>query len=418
MYSAFHDCIATLLKCAVLLMCLLCFCLTSSFAQEDQRIAEDRARAFSLVEQGNYIGALPLLEKLAKVQPDNVDVNEKLAYALVAQTTTAKNAQEKAQLLKRARAIAVRFSEKGNSTELLSRLLEIIPPDGIIEEKSAKTTPGQAALEEGEAAFTRGDVKGALAGYEKAEKLDPRLYEAPLFTGDVYFQMKEIDKAGQAYARAIAIDPDRETAYRYWGNVLAQSGKMEEAREKLIEAIVAEPYNRITWNFLVGWAQKNNAQLGHPKVVIPTSVEKQADKDGKNQTNITLDINSLAKKDGSGGWMFYGITRSLWVNEKFLKEFPSEKTYRHSLREETDALRGVIEAARNELKENKGTIQIEPTLANLFLLDKEGLLEAFILFAKPDQGIAQDYVAYRKANRDTLRKYLTTVVLNGGKIGK
>lgn len=418
MYCALHHCIATPRKFTVLLTCLLFLGLTNSFAQEDPKIAEERARAFALVEQGNYLGALPLLEKLAKVQPDNVDVNEKLAYALVAQTTTAKNAEEKAQLLKRARAIAARFTEKGNSTELLSRLMELIPPDGVVVEKNAKTTPAQAALEEGEAAFTRGDTKGALAGYEKAEKLDPKLYEAPLFIGDVYFQMKDIDKAGQAYARAIAIDPDRETAYRYWGNVLAQSGKMEEAREKLIEAIVAEPYSRITWNFLVGWAQKNNAQLGHPKVVIPTSVEKQADKEGKAQTNITLDMSMLGKKDGSGGWMFYGITRSLWMNEKFLKEFPGEKTYRHSLREETDALRGVIAAARNELKDNKGSIQIDPSLANLFLLDKEGLLEAFILFAKPDQGIAQDYAAYRKTSRDTLRKYLTTVVLNGGKIGK
>jgi hypothetical protein len=121
----------------------------------------------------------------------------------------------------------------------------------------------------------------------------------------------------------------------------------------------------------------------------------------------------LGKKDGTSGWMFYGISRALWMNEKFLKEYPNEKTYRHSLREEMDALRGVIEAARNETKDSKEKSKLDPSIANLIKLHDAGLLEAFVLLAKPDAGIAQDYPEYRKNNRDKLRRYLTDYVTSG-----
>jgi hypothetical protein len=41
------------------------------------------------------------------------------------------------------------------------------------------------------------------------------------------------------------------------------------------------------------------------------------------------------------------------------------------------------------------------------------LIEPYILFVRADQGIAQDYEAYRAANRDKLRRYLLQIVLSG-----
>jgi hypothetical protein len=40
-----------------------------------------------------------------------------------------------------------------------------------------------------------------------------------------------------------------------------------------------------------------------------------------------------------------------------------------------------------------------------------GLLEAYVLIARPDAGIAQDYPKYRKEHRDELRRYLTEFVI-------
>jgi hypothetical protein len=54
-------------------------------------------------------------------------------------------------------------------------------------------------------------------------------------------------------------------------------------------------------------------------------------------------------------------------------------------------------------------------LTLLAKLDKEGLLESFILLALPDAGIAQDYPAYRRTNLEDLRRYVKQYVLTGGK---
>ncbi|HSD47887.1 MAG TPA: hypothetical protein VLB87_14765, partial [Pyrinomonadaceae bacterium] len=54
------------------------------------------------------------------------------------------------------------------------------------------------------------------------------------------------------------------------------------------------------------------------------------------------------------------------------------------------------------------------SLTLLAKLDKEGLLESFILLALPDAGIAQDYPGYRRTNLEDLRRYVKQYVLTGG----
>jgi hypothetical protein len=85
-------------------------------------------------------------------------------------------------------------------------------------------------------------------------------------------------------------------------------------------------------------------------------------------------MNSIGKNDGSAMWMFYHSARSQWIKEKFAKEFPGEKDYRHSLREEVEAL-GVVatiisESVKNEKMKEK---DLEPSIANLLKVHNAGL---------------------------------------------
>ncbi|MDX6578337.1 MAG: hypothetical protein QOE96_4290, partial [Blastocatellia bacterium] len=90
--------------------------------------------------------------------------------------------------------------------------------------------------------------------------------------------------------------------------------------------------------------------------------------------------------------------------------YPDEKVYRHSLKEEAAALRMVAEFAAKDLKSGK-VKTLEVSLENLVRVNDAGLLEPYILFARPDQGIARDYAAYRKANRDKLRRYWLEIAI-------
>jgi tetratricopeptide (TPR) repeat protein len=267
----------------------------------------------------------------------------------------------------------------------------------------SKNTDADALMKEGEAYFAAEDWDKAQAAYESAFKLDPKLYEAPLFIGDVYFHKQEMVKAGEWYARAITVDPDRETAYRYWSDAYLRTGKMTEARDKAVEAIVAEPYNRMSYRGLIQWADKNNVKLSHPKIEVPADISSS--KPG--QVNITLDPKLLeGKEDGSTAWVVYSITRANWRAKKFAKTFRKETTYRHTLAEEAEALRMVVKS----VKADKSIKQLEPSLAALLKLEQEGLLEAYILLARADDGIAKDYEQYRKKNRRKLVAYITQVM--------
>ena len=268
------------------------------------------------------------------------------------------------------------------------------------------------AMREGEAAFAKGDFPKALENYQRALLLDPKRYEAALYIGDVYFKTADQVKAGEWFARAIEINPDRETAYRYWGDSLIKQGRVTEAGDKFVESYLAEPYSQLARAGFLNWAEKVHVALSHPRVELPASVDKKSEK----ETTITLDVNMMKKDDKSGSaaaWLTYTLVRANWAASEFLKQYPNEKTYRHSLKEEAAALRAALKALDEQ--KNVKSENIDPSLQVIRKLDKEGLLEAFILLALPDEGIASDFKAYRTTNIENLRRYVKQYVLaNGG----
>src|SRR5262245_61176301 len=383
------------------------------YGQEKIDFEAELNRATQLAKENKLLDALPILEKLNTAKPDHPGVLELLAYSLLASTVSEKDTEKRKQSFLRARQTAERAKKLGNNSQLIQVMLEQIPAEGDLQRLagSSKLTPAEASLTEGEAAFAKGDLDRAIERYENALKLDSKLYEAPLFIGDAYYKMGKIDKAGESYARAIAIDPDRDTAYRYWGNVLMREGRLKEAREKLIEAVIAEPYSRAPWQFLSDWADRANIQLRHPRIDLPkTSVTRKDDK------NISITALLSEKKDGTSAWTAYSLAKAGWMmdDKKFKEAYPNESRYRHSLGEEIAALKLTVESVQTQLK--AGDLKesaLDISIANLLKLHRAGLVEAYVLLAMPDEGIAHDYAEYRKNNRDKLRKYLNEFVTAG-----
>ena len=375
---------------------------SSSPALQDFDYESERQRAFEVFRANDLLGARALLEKLHDVKPDDAETLEALAYATLSTTITEKDAEKQRAIRLQARAMAERAKELGGNNALVQLLIEQILPDGTHRPQMMASAPSPAmeALTAAESALFSGKADLAIEHYERAAQLDPALYEVPLFTGDAYFQIGKMDKAYEYYARAVAINPDRETAWRYWGDVLMRENKLEEAKEKLIESVIAEPYSRMPWQFIANWGNISKIQLGgHPRIDIPE--------------NPSSNPNS-ANKDGSSAWTNYGISRAAWRtadNKRFFEAFPNEKEYRHSLLEEYIALNAAAESVHAQLEE--GSLResdLGESIANLLKLYRDDLLEAYILLARPDDGIVCDYAEYRKNNRDKLRRYLNEYV--------
>ncbi|HXM49741.1 MAG TPA: hypothetical protein VN956_18000 [Pyrinomonadaceae bacterium] len=379
----------------------------------------ERQHAFDLLQESKYIEALPLFEKLAIKNPHDGQIIYWLGFLHIAKANDLKDPAERKAERARGRNFLVQAKQLGASDELSESLLQSIPPDGGVDPTLSTNKAADAAMKDAEAAFARGDLDKAVLSYALAFQFDPKLYAAPLYAGDMEYRRglnstdaqtrsEQFDKAGVWYAKAIALDPDRETAYRYWGDALLKQGKADDARARYVEAIIAEPYNSFVYNGIKQWAEEKKVQLGHPTIEQPEpSIRSE-----NSGTTILVDPSKLDPNSPAYYWSFYDLTRATYKTAQFAKEYPDEKIYRHSLKEETAALRTVAEIASKDFKEGK-TKLLDVSLHNLIKLYEAGFLEAYVLYARPDNGIARDYAAYRAANRDKLRRYWMEIVIGG-----
>lgn len=395
-------------------LALLLFCLSTIwqpaviYAQAGENLQQLKQKAGELVKQQKYTEALPLLEKLLLVEPNNPEMHFYIGFALIAQANNTKDVAVRKSLRIRARTAFIKSKELGIKQPAVDALIQSMPPDGSEGRAFSENAEANKLMVEAEAVFSQGKLDDALRSYQKALQLDPKLYEAALFSGDMYTQKGDDLQSEIWYQKAIAIDPNRETAYRYSATPLMRKGKHDQARDRYVEAYISEPYNRFSVAGLTQWAQVTNTKLAHPEIHIPTNVTF----DENGAAKIDLSANALLgdKGDGSFAWKSYGVTRSTWRKEMFAKTFPDEKTYRHSLAEEADALRSVLAIASGDKKVKN----LNPSLAKLRKLNDEGLLEAYILLARTDQGIRGDHPVYLRHNRDKLRRYVAEYILTGG----
>jgi tetratricopeptide (TPR) repeat protein len=380
------------------------------FAQANDDPQSLKQKIDTLVKQENYVEALPLLEKLVLIEPNDHETHLRLGFALLGKTNVTQEAETRKALRIRARAEFAKAKELGDKHPIVDALVDSIPADGSEGAAFSGNKQASALMDEAEAFFAQGKLDEALADYQKALLLDPKLYDAAVFSGDVYTNRKDWANAEIWYQKAIAIDPTREKAYRYSATPFMKQGKYDVARDRYVEAFITEPYSRFSRAGLGQWSAITKTTVGHPTIEIPGNFRL----DEKGAAQIEIDPATLlgGKNDGSSAWIVYGGTRALWHKEKFAERFPAEKSYRHSLDEEADALRTVLRAAAAD----KQVKHLSPSLAKLKEIDDKGLLEAYILLARPDDGIAADHPRYLAQHRDKLRRYVVDYVLtNGGK---
>ena len=358
----------------------------------------DRKQAFQLYNQHNLPEAADLLEKFVAKHPTDVAAQEALGVALLGRAETQSDAEKARADRLNARRALLRAKELGDTSDLCRILLAQIPETGEPAQLSTKPEV-DAALKAGEAAFAKGAWQEAIAAYTRAWDLDHN-WRAALYLGDTYYAIQDTQRAGEWFAKAIDLEPDREQAYRYWGDALLKQGKMKEARLKYIEGVVAEPYNAASSAGLRKWLTQNKLALKKIPITLPPG--PSVDENGK--TSINIDASMLAKPDAGVVWIGYSTMRATFRKNQFPKVFPEAKTYRHSLAEEEYALSSVVLVYR-ETSKNKPKSK-DPSLDLLAEFKDEEMLAPFVLLTHADQGIAEDYNAYREGHRDKLIAFL------------
>ena len=355
-----------------------CLLLTVSLVLA-QDLKAERQRALELMQNNKTAEARPILEKLVEADPRDTEAQTQLGFAYYLLSQSIKNPAGAKDLRARSRACLLKAKNLGNKEPVLDTILEALADlDQGGKVNFSKNARAEALMEEAELAFGAGEFEKALSAYQAAMQADPTLYEAPLFAGDCCFRLKRYPGADDYYAKAVATEPTKETAYRYWGNTLFEQGKNQAARTKYIEGIVCDPYYRLAWTGI--------SRMGEPKHPQFPDLDPRSVRSNGKETNI-----EVSKLDNPLG-LTYRLARA--ANR--------QKSGRHTLTEESEALKATVEYAREANLKNPPA-----WLATLQELHQKGLIEAYVLLGRPDDGIRQDYPGYLKTHRPQLIRYLT-----------
>jgi tetratricopeptide (TPR) repeat protein len=396
-------------------------------AAHEANFDAESQQANALFTAGKQLDALPLYEDLCRQDPTVALFAERHAAGLLAKDSASGTDQNAGlSALIQAYNELHRAQSLGDNSGMVRTMLIVIEksPIGVILTGVPLTagytyvgTPAaQATMRQADAAFSAQKFDDAAKSYITAAAQDPALYTAALYAGDSFFRNKDYADDGVWFAKAIAIDPDRETAYRYWGDSLYRSGDVAGAKDKLIEAYIAEPYSIATWGELYQWAAANKISLRAPQIHRPEFYMLN----GK----IDFDPHVMPESgDGRASWLVYQHVRVAHGATSLVQNMPPgggtmpngslvPNGYIHTLAEEVDALTALLTDVKAKLA--AGTVtqeKLDPGLKLLLQLQKDNLLECFVLLNAYDKGLVHDYPAYRATHRDQLIAYVNRYLL-------
>jgi len=117
-----------------LLLAPLAVCPPATFSQSEQQqddpdTALMRRKALELYRQGKFVDAMPLLEKLSALHPNDYVVKEHWAYCILEYSATLRDLEARKKARIQARTLGLEAQKAGDLSDLLQTLVAI-PEDG------------------------------------------------------------------------------------------------------------------------------------------------------------------------------------------------------------------------------------------------------------------------------------------------
>lgn len=342
-------------------------------------------------------------------KPGDAEIPFRLAMQLADKGRQLKPGKARIELMREARKFCVEAKKNGFLDPLVETTLAAINEDGSENaDKIAADPQVDRILHEAEEAYARHQFDQAIKGYLAVLEIQPGNYFATLNLGDAYFASNHFPEAIEWFKKATIIDQNRETAYRYCGDALMRLGKKDDALDQYLSAIIAEPYNGYPWRGLNTGLKAFLLKPWPPARDVPVgglSVGEKGVEIHLSDAGDTLQIGYL-------------MARAEWYDKNHKAKSPKETLYRQTLEEEVHGLEMLLkiydELKQAEQKPDSPKISeaVSKSMAELTEIKNAGLLEPHILFFRANKDLAQDYPAYRDANREKLKAYLLKFYLH------
>lgn len=222
--------------------------------------------------------------------------------------------------------------------------------------------------------------------------LESNPFEARIHTllGEVYLEQKKNEEAQEAFLMGVICDRGSAQAWEKLESLLQKKGKKAE-RFKV---------KRLAW-----MAEKDKAKKEEGPV-IEGEEELWGELSGE-EGPIPLFYNTgKLPQEVTVTWLLYLRNRALWREEgRFQKEFPGEKEYRPSFREEVDCF-SVLADAWRLVRAERPEIQ-NPDLNALLEIQEKGLLKGYVLFEE-FKGVLREGEGWSPEDLEIGKRYFYT----------
>jgi Flp pilus assembly protein TadD len=96
----------------------------------------------------------------------------------------------------------------------------------------------------------QGDLKGALAAFEKVTEVDPKNPDGWVNIGRAAVQEGDMDRARAVLAKALSLSPELARAHFFYAKVLRSDGRYDDAADHLRKVLAQYPRDRVALNDL------------------------------------------------------------------------------------------------------------------------------------------------------------------------
>ncbi|MCP3101850.1 tetratricopeptide repeat protein [Myxococcus sp. K15C18031901] len=257
----------------------------------------------------------------------------------------------------------------------------------------------QALLQEAEPLFQARRYDDAAKLYEKATTVCPDCYVAWNFRGDAAFFSGDSVTALKFYRKALSLNPDDHRTWFFQGNALARLGRYKEALDSWAWCLVLNPRYPIIRQFF-----RTNSELGlviREDAIVPRGYAERAG----NVISVQFD------PDHDPSWLAFANCKALWLGEPSHRQEMTGSTNEHyTTVEELECLGSALIVHENQRSGGK-TDNLDPTLARLAAITRDGMLSNAVLFEVGARIHPQVMLTLDDAVRQELKAYVLKHVL-------
>lgn len=352
----------------------------------------------ALASQGKYEDAFAKFKEASLASPEASS-----PYAAVAFTLLSLVAGDNRPEAGKQRAEAAGWAQKAlsldSSDPLANEVMRALDDEGEppLHQASAH---GNAVFKEGETLFHQGKYEEARAKYREAQRIDPAFSPAFVMEGDSYFVEKNWGAAEFLFQRAAEIEPLNAQAWRFLADARSRLKNYEGTVHAAIRAVAAMPSQKGNWDRI----DELRKVGGKPLTSLNLQRRVRASRGGD---GVAVEVAKMFNSDKSresadyAVWLTFAMLEAL-DGQDSSKGSPFERTY------------GAWKAALEVAAEMERDQQLKLTLPDLLILrklDQQGALKAGILLLMYREAYRPELEAWKAANPDGVRDFITTFEL-------